>query len=54
MLKDLVPDSQEVKDAIKSLNTKTEVVEEDEEEEESGEEIISEIEAVKAPLEEEN
>ena len=54
LLKDLVPDSQEVKDAIKSLNTKTEVVEEDEEEEESGEEIISEIEAVKAPLEEEN
>ena len=54
MLKDLVPDSQEVKDAIKSLNSKAEVVEEEEPEEEESEKIISEIEAVKAPLEEEN
>jgi tetratricopeptide (TPR) repeat protein len=54
LLKDLVPDSQEVKDAIKSLNSKAEVVEEEEPEEEESEKIISEIEAVKAPLEEEN
>jgi tetratricopeptide (TPR) repeat protein len=54
ILKELAPDSQEVKDAIKSLNAKAEIIEEDEENEEGGEEIISEIEAVKAPLEEEN
>jgi tetratricopeptide (TPR) repeat protein len=47
ILKELAPDNQEVKDAIKSIDSKVETTEE-----ESEEEPLSEIDAVKAPLEE--
>jgi tetratricopeptide (TPR) repeat protein len=46
LLKQLAPDSEEVKEAIKSIDSKAEVVEEDKEE------PLSELDAVKAPIEE--